>query len=74
MLVKWYNEESTVKLGYNKALSKIKFLVRKCKEKYEQLIPKVYFDYIETNNKDLKELTENKNKVFKESRLFKKCI
>ena len=71
MLVKWYNEESTVKLGYNKALSKIKFLVRKCKEKYEQLIPKVYFDYIETNNKDLKELTENKREYL--TRIFP-CI
>lgn len=71
MLVKWYNEESTVKLGYSKALSKIKFLVRKCKEKYEQLVPKVYFDYIETNNKDLKELTENKREYL--TRIFP-CI
>lgn len=60
MLVKWYNEESNQKLPKGKALSKIKFLLRKCKEKYEDLAPKVYFDYIESNNKELRKLTENR--------------
>lgn len=62
-IVKWYNIESTKELSYNKALSKIRFLIDKCKRKYEELAPKIYFDYIETNNKELEELTESKESL-----------
>lgn len=65
-IVKWYNIESNKKFSYSKSLSKIKFLVDKCKKKYEELAPKVYFDYIETNNEVLKELTEsNKRNILR---------
>lgn len=43
-----YLQITSQNLSYSKAIKKITNIVFKCKDKFEELAPKVYFDYYET--------------------------
>ena len=66
-----YLQITNQNLSYSKAIKKITNIVFKCKDKFEELAPKVYFDYYETfikeNYNTIDEdflMTKNKNRIF----------
>ena len=66
-----YLQITNQNLSYSKAIKKITNIVFKCKDKFEELAPKVYFDYYETFIKENSNIigedflmTKNKNRIF----------